>query len=235
MFPTARLARVDRDTTRRRGSLRNTLLAFSEGKLDILVGTQMLAKGHDFPNLTLVGVVGADAGLSFPDFRSAERTFQLLTQVAGRAGRGDKPGRVVFQSFYPNHYALLFSRKQDYEGFYAKEIEYRRLLGYPPSRNLIQILISVREAAKGRRIGERAAAMIRRVIGEHGLKHKFHVLGPAAAPLEKLRGQYRFQILIKGSPEASAIPILHDSFDRLGAQRFPLKSLHVDVNPLSIL
>ena len=132
MFPAARIARFDRDSTRRRGALRKILLEFADGNLDILVGTQMLAKGHDFPNVTLVGVIGSDAGLSFPDFRSAERTFQLLTQVAGRAGRGETPGQVVIQSFYPNHYVLRFARNQDYTGFFEREIEYRKLLGYPP-------------------------------------------------------------------------------------------------------
>ena len=111
MFPRARIARFDRDSTRRRGALREILLEFAGGRLDILVGTQMLAKGHDFPNVTLVGVIGSDAALSFPDFRSAERTFQLLTQVAGRAGRGEIPGQVVIQSFYPNHYVLKFAQK----------------------------------------------------------------------------------------------------------------------------
>jgi len=235
IIPRARLARVDRDTTRRRGSLRKMLLDFSDGKLDVLVGTQMLSKGHDFQNLTLVGVVSADAGLSFPDFRSAERTFQLLTQVAGRAGRGKVAGHVVIQSFYPDHYALRFARQQDFVGFYNREIEYRRLLGYPPFKDLIQILIKTKDADKGRRIAEQVSGVLRRCIRESKLKSKPRILGPAVAPLEKLRGEFRHQILVKSSSSAEAIPILHEAFEQLGRQRVALKNIHVDVDPISLL
>lgn len=234
-FPRARLARVDRDSTRRRGALRTMLYEFAEHKLDMLVGTQMLAKGHDFPGVTVVGVVGADVGLSFPDFRAAERTFQLLTQVAGRAGRGREPGRVVVQTFYPDHYALRFAREQDYEGFYAREIEFRRLMGYPPFRRLIQILVSDRSAEKGMSIAEKAAAAVRRSLRSAGLESQIRVLGPAPAPLEKLRGGYRFQILIKAAPEADAVAPLAEAFAELGRRRVPLKGIHVDVDPLSLM
>ena len=151
LLPKARIARLDRDTARRRGTLRSVLFGFAERELDILVGTQILAKGHDFPDVTMVGVLAADAGLSFPDFRSAERTFQLLTQVAGRAGRGNAPGRVVIQSFYPDNYAMHFAQKQDYRGFFEKEIEYRKLMGYPPFRSLIQIVVSDPDDSKAMR------------------------------------------------------------------------------------
>ncbi len=235
MFPQARIARLDRDSTRRKGSLSRILLDFGQGKLDILVGTQMLAKGHDFPNVTLVGVVSADAGLSFPDFRSAERTFQLLTQVAGRAGRGDIPGLVVIQSFYPDHYALKYARGQDYEGFYEKEIEYRRLMGYPPFHRLVQVLVSDKDRHRGLNIGEKLAAALRHVIRERRAGGFIRVLGPAPAPLEKLRGQYRFQVLLKCRGEAGPVPVLRETFALLGGKKVPLKNVHVDVDPLSLM
>jgi primosomal protein N' (replication factor Y) len=235
MFPKARLARVDRDTTRRRGALRKILMDFGGRRLDILVGTQILAKGHDFPDVTLVGVVSADAGLSFPDFRSAERTFQLLTQVAGRAGRGKIPGRVMIQSFYPEHYALQFSRKQDYKGFFEHEIAFRKLLGYPPFRSMVQILISAASAEKGLRIGERVAEEVKSSAARHGARSRLQVLGPAAAPLEKLRGQYRFQVLLKADQAELATGILQEAFACLGRHKVPLKNVHVDVDPLSLL
>ena len=231
----ARIARVDRDTTRRRGSLRKLLFDFADRKLDILVGTQMLAKGHDFPGVTLVGVVSADAGLSFPDFRSAERTFQLLTQVAGRAGRGDRPGRVILQSFYPDHYALQFARRQDYVGFYRHEIEFRRALGYPPFRNLVQILITAARAESGLRTAGKVAEELKSAAARLGMKRGLQLLGPAAAPLERLRGRYRFQVLLKTVPGEPVTAILREAFSRLGERKVPLKSVHVDVDPLTLL
>jgi primosomal protein N' (replication factor Y) len=235
LFPEARIARVDRDSTRKRGSLAKILFDFADRKLDILVGTQILAKGHDFPDVTLVGVVSADAGLQFPDFRSAERTFQLLTQVAGRAGRGAIPGRVVIQSFYPDHYALLHARRQDYEGFYRQEIEFRGLLGYPPFRKLVQILISAGDPAHGLHIGERIAEEIKLAALRRGEKSHVQVLGPASAPIEKLKGQYRFQVLMKCAAELASAAVLREAFDNLARHKVPLKGVTVDVDPLSLL
>jgi primosomal protein N' (replication factor Y) len=235
MFPKARVARLDRDTTRRRGALRKILFDFADQKLDMLIGTQMLAKGHDFPNVTLVGVVSADAGLSFPDFRSAERTFQLLTQVSGRAGRGQIPGRVVIQSFYPDHYALQFARRQDYSGFYKHEIEFRKLLGYPPLRSLVQVLIRADTVEKGWRISGKVAEAVKLSAARLGLKSRLQVLGPAVAPLEKLRGHYRFQVLLKVTPGENTSAILQDAFAQLARSKVPLKNVHVDVDPLSLL
>jgi primosomal protein N' (replication factor Y) len=235
LMPQARIARMDRDTTRRKGALRRMLLEFDDGNLDILVGTQMIAKGHDFPNVTLVGVVGADAGLSFPDFRAAERTFQLLTQVAGRAGRGTTPGRVVIQSFYPDHYALQYARRQDYQGFYQREIEYRKLLGYPPLRTLVQILISDADPLRALRSGEKIAAELKEHCSDVRGEARPHILGPAAAPLERLRGKYRVQLLMKCSSAADGLPLLRTAFEHLAGQRFSLKNVHVDVDPLSLL
>ena len=235
LLPSSRVARLDRDTTRRRGVLRSTLLAFSKREIDVLVGTQMLAKGHDFPAVTLVGVVSADGGLNFPDFRAAERTFQLLTQVAGRAGRGASPGRVVLQSWHPEHHALQFARRQDYAGFYAQEIEFRKLMGYPPFQNLTQILISDADEGRAMRAAEAIAATLKQRAEREPGERKPRVLGPAAAPIEKLRGQYRIQILLKSSPDIPVAPILEDSFAVLEKLRVTAGRIHVDVDPLSLL
>ena len=140
-LPTARLARLDRDTASGKGAFENILSQFRGGDVDILVGTQMIAKGHDIPNVTLVGIVLADIGLSIPDFRAAERTFQLLTQAAGRAGRGDQPGHVVIQTLNPDHYAIQFAAEQNYEGFYQKEIEFRKWLRYPPFAAFANVVV----------------------------------------------------------------------------------------------
>jgi primosomal protein N' (replication factor Y) len=235
MLPKARIARLDRDATRRRGVLRSTLFSFAEHKLDLLVGTQMLAKGHDFPNVTLVGVVAADAGLSFPDFRSAERTFQLLTQVAGRAGRGTSPGRVVIQSYYPDNYALQYAQRQDYQGFYNREIEFRRLMGYPPFRGLIQILIADPDHARASGTAEKIAGALRQAAAKIEGPARPHVLGPAAAPLEKLRGNHRMQVLVKLPPGSHGVSILQDCFEDLDRQKASVARVHIDVDPLSLL
>jgi primosomal protein N' (replication factor Y) len=235
LLPKARVSRLDRDTTRRRGVLRSTLLAFSRREIDVLVGTQMLAKGHDFPAVTLVGVVSADAGLNFPDFRAAERTFQLLTQVAGRAGRGTSPGRVILQSWHPEHHALQFARRQDYAGFYEREIEFRKLMGYPPFQNLTQILVSDEDEQKARRVSEAIADALKQRVGREPGERKPRILGPAAAPIEKLRGQYRIQILLKSNPNVPVSPILEDCFAVLEKQRVTAGRIHIDVDPLSLL
>ncbi len=235
LLPEARIARLDRDTARRRGALRTTLYDFAARKLDILVGTQMLAKGHDFPDVTLVGVVSADSGLSFPDFRSAERTFQLLTQVAGRAGRGALAGRVVIQSYYPDHYALRFSQKQDYVSFYKKEIEFRRLMGYPPFRNLMQILVEDPDAQKAIRIAEKIAEAFKLRVRSKTTPTRPVVLGPASAPLERLRGNYRMQIILKSPPDFDTVSLLQDSFSYLAEHKVSTSKVKVDVDPLSLL
>ncbi|MBN2321615.1 MAG: primosomal protein N' [Acidobacteria bacterium] len=235
LLPDARIARLDRDTARRRGAIRKTLFSFAERKLDLLVGTQMLAKGHDFPDVTLVGVVSADSGLSFPDFRSAERTFQLLIQVAGRAGRGAAPGRVVLQSFYPDHYALKYSQGQDYEGFYQKEIDYRRLMGYPPFRNLVQILVADKDSARASRTADRIADVLKRQVRTKASGPRPVILGPASAPIEKLRGNYRMQILVKSPPGFDATTLLQDCFAHLSRHKISTANVHVDVDPLSLL
>ncbi|MBP9663522.1 MAG: primosomal protein N' [Pyrinomonadaceae bacterium] len=177
-FPAMRIARVDRDTMTHKGELDQVLLDFAAGGLDMLVGTQMIAKGHDFPNVTLVGVVGIDIGLGMPDLRSAERTFQLITQVAGRSGRGDKPGTVLIQTYYPDHYALRHAMRQDYEGFYAEEIRFRERLAYPPFVVLASIMIKHRDHAKAMR----NATILRRAL-DAAVK-QFPSMQRTASPLD---------------------------------------------------
>ena len=195
----------------------------------------MLAKGHDFPDVTMVGVVAADSGLSFPDFRSAERTFQLLTQVAGRAGRGTQPGRVVIQSYHPESYALQSSQKQDYEAFYEKEIEFRKTMGYPPFRSLIQILVTDPDETQALRAAETIASTLKTHASRLDPVVRPRVLGPAAAPLEKLRGNYRMQVLVKLAPGAGGISMLQDCFDELERRKGSSAKVHIDVDPLSLL
>ena len=171
-FPELRIGRIDRDTKSRRHAFEKTLLDFSKGELDLLVRTQMLAKGHDFPNVTLVGVISVDAGLALPDFRAAERAFQLITQVAGRAGRGDKAGRVLIQTYHPQNYALRHASAQDYRGFYEEEIRHRRNHGYPPFVALALLLLrqqaaGVTWACARRRVG--AGGIVAAGHGQVGL------------------------------------------------------------------
>ncbi len=198
LFPGARIRRMDSDTTSRKGALDGILRAFAEGEVDILIGTQMIAKGHDYAGVTLVGIVSADISLNLPDFRAAERTFQLLTQVAGRSGRGDLPGRVIVQTFNPEHYAILRAKNHDFEGFFGEEIALREALGYPPFRRIVLLNLS----ALNRRTGEEAALRIgadaRALAASKGWTSKVEICGPAASPIGKIRGRYRWQILLKG-------------------------------------
>src|ERR687894_1001730 len=192
-FPSLRIARLDRDTTARRSTYEQAILRFGAGELDMLVGTQMIAKGHDFHNVTLVGVVSVDAGLAMPDFRSAERAFQLITQVAGRAGRGELPGRVLIQTYHPHHYALRHACAQDFEGFFEEEINYRRSLSYPPFVTLASLLVHGDDFERV----QATADLLRRALDEANADRVERVLGPAPAPIARLRGEHRFQILLK--------------------------------------
>jgi primosomal protein N' (replication factor Y) len=226
-FPEARVARLDRDTAAGRGTTEGILRDLRAGKLDVLVGTQMVAKGHDFPGVRLVGVVNADLGLHFPDFRAAERTFQLLTQVAGRAGRGGIPGRVVVQSFNPGHYAIRPVVDHDYESFYTEEISHRSALGYPPFGRLAQVVVSGTEEAEAR---EAAAQLSRELPGCTGCE----VLGPAPAPIARLRGRHRFQLLIKGSDRAAVWQMARRTATASGKLPAAVR-VRVDVNPVDML
>jgi primosomal protein N' (replication factor Y) len=192
LFPEFRVARMDRDTMRRKGSHEALLSRFASREIDLLVGTQMLAKGHDFPAVTLVGVLAADSGLSTPDFRAAERTFQLLTQVAGRSGRGEREGEVLIQAFAPEHYSLQFARAQDFEGFFECERRFRRALHYPPVVSLVNLVVEGDSMAEASTLARRAASFLRNAVPED-----VKVLGPAFAVRSKIAGRYRSQILLK--------------------------------------
>jgi primosomal protein N' (replication factor Y) len=192
-FPDARIARLDRDTANRRGATESILQGLGDGSIDVLVGTQMVAKGHDFPGVRLVGIVNADLGLHFPDFRAAERTFQLLTQVSGRAGRAGTPGQVVLQTYAPDHYAIRPVATHDYEHFYAEEIGHRNALGYPPFGRLGLVRLSGEDEARTRIETAALADIARSASAPLGGE----VLGPAPAPIARLRGRYRFQLLVR--------------------------------------
>lgn len=199
IFPEACVARMDRDTTIRKGALLKTLRDLREGTIDILVGTQMVAKGHHYPNITLVGIICADLSLNFPDFRAGERTFQLLAQVAGRAGRGKRPGRVILQTFNPEHFCILTAKDQNYTAFYEHEIGFRRDLRYPPYARLVQILIAGKDKDQTARYAQALGEICRTLRSENKTYQKeIELLGPVAAPLARLKKQYRWQLLLKG-------------------------------------
>jgi primosomal protein N' (replication factor Y) len=227
-FPDARIARVDRDSVRRKGALASLLGRFAAGELDVLVGTQMIAKGHDFPRVTLVGVVSADVGLGLADFRAAERTFQLLTQVAGRAGRGDRTGEAIIQTIYPDHYSIQLACRQDYRAFFERELAYRRGMRYPPMVALINTVVRGRSLEEAM---QTAAEIVRRIepaTAASGLT----VLGPAPAPLVRLRGEHRAQFLLKGARRGDMRRALEAA---LAAMPNVRRRVTVDVDPLTVL
>jgi primosomal protein N' (replication factor Y) len=228
-FPNVRIARLDRDTVRTKREYQQVLGAFAGGEVDVLVGTQMVAKGHDFQRVTLVGVVAADLALGRPDFRAAERTFQLLTQVAGRAGRGDLAGEVLVETHYPEHYAIQLAAQQNYVSFYEKEAHFRRMLHYPPFTALASILVRDRKIENAIR-WSRALAEYFSPLEGRGVK----VLGPAAAPLARLRKEYRYQFLLK-SPRRSALSqALSGALDFCAKKQIPETGVIVDVDPASL-
>jgi primosomal protein N' (replication factor Y) len=226
--PEARVARLDRDAVRRKGALGALLSAFRDGRIDVLVGTQMIAKGHDFPRVTLVGVISADVGLGLADFRASERTFQLLTQVAGRAGRGEQPGEAIVQTLYPGHYSVQLACRQDYPSFYERELHFRRSMRYPPLLSLVNVVVRGRTFAGAM---DDAAGLVERLRQLEAGRH-FRVLGPAPAPLGKLRGEYRAQLLIKGTNRKRMREALMSAL----AERPELaRRTVVDVDPISVL
>ncbi len=227
-FPKATIRRMDSDTLRRKNEFREILAAFRVGKIDILLGTQMIAKGLDFPNVTLVGIINADLGLHLPDFRAGERTFQLLTQVAGRAGRGDVEGEVVVQSFTPFHPAIQFARRHDFQGFYEQEIEFRRQLDYPPFARIALVTVKGRNEEKVRFCADKVAQeLIRRTPS---LTVRFS--GPAPAPLTRAETFYRFQIMLR-TPHMTRLTAKLARFE----EEFPLPEgvdFSLDVDPVNL-
>ena len=199
LFPAARLARMDRDTTSRRGSIVRILKELRHRRIDILIGTQMVAKGHDFPFITLVGILCADLSMSFPDFRAGERTYQLLAQVAGRAGRGDRPGKVILQTYNPEHFSIQAAQNQDFRAFYRQEIVFRRALKYPPFSRIIQLKIAGRDKRQTETLAGTLGEACRRLGHQDDvLRKSVEVMGPIEAALARIAGKYRWQILLKG-------------------------------------
>jgi primosomal protein N' (replication factor Y) len=228
LFPQARVGRVDRDSVRRKGALTFILSRFAAGELDVLVGTQMIAKGHDFPRVTLVGVVSADVGLGLADFRAGERTFQLLTQVAGRAGRGERLGEAIVQTLHPAHYSVRLACRQDYAAFFERELDYRKGLRYPPFVALVNAVVRGRTFDEAMRLAQDLASALAGRAGAGG----FVVLGPAPAPLTKLRGEHRVQIFLKGGRRDQMRLAMRAALAALPDVR---RRVVVDVDPLSVL
>jgi primosomal protein N' (replication factor Y) len=231
LFPALRIARIDRDTTSRRSLFEKSLFDFSAGKLDMLVGTQMLAKGHDFPNVTLVGVVSVDAGLQLPDFRAAERTFQLITQVAGRAGRGDRPGHVLIQTYHPDHYALRHACAQDYAGFYDEEIRYRQNHSYPPFVALASLLVHGPDLKRIRA----TASALRKELDLANQDRACRILGPAPAPLSRLKGEHRIQLLLKSRSRRQLRKIIDAAVSAVTGAGHNSRTINVEIDPISIM
>ncbi len=236
LFKDARTARLDRDTASRRGHVEAVLAGLRDGDIDIVIGTQMVAKGHDFPGVRLVGVVAADLGLHMPDFRASERCFQLLTQVAGRAGRADSPGRVLLQSFVPNHYAIAPVRTHDYETFYQEELGHRSALGYPPFGRVTQVIVSSEDLEQAQKAADSLATAVRPpgrnpVSGGAG---PLEVLGPVPAPMPRLRGRYRMQIVVRGT-DAEAVARASQTLAVAGRRMGRDIQVAVDADPVNML
>ena len=230
LFPNARIGRMDRDTVRGRGDLERLLTRLHSGEINLLVGTQMIAKGHDVHGVTLVGVIGADSALGLPDFRAAERVFQLLTQVSGRAGRGELPGRVLVQTYHPEHYAIQYSATHDYTGFVAKELQYRRWMHYPPAAVLANVLV------QGESMAEAAAwaNTLGRWFAATPLDN-VRVLGPSAAPIARLKRIYRFHFVLKAERRDALSRTLRALLAHADAQAIPRRNLVVDVDAVHLM
>jgi primosomal protein N' (replication factor Y) len=223
LYHSARLLRWDRDTVQRRGAHELIMSRFASGQADVLIGTQMVAKGLDLPLVTLVGVISADTALNLPDFRAGERTFQLLTQVAGRAGRGLLGGRVVVQTYNPEHYAIQAASRHDYAAFARRELAFRREVGYPPYRRLARLEYRDRKARRAQRRAEKLAEVLRAVLVGQGLPPE-DVIGPAPAFFAKVRGQYRWHILLRAD----------DPVALLRTVEIPA-GWQIDIDPVSVL
>jgi primosomal protein N' (replication factor Y) len=230
MFPTARIGRLDRDTVRGKEDFERALAALNEGELDLLVGTQMIAKGHDVHGVTLVGVVGADIALGLPDFRAAERTFQLLTQVAGRAGRGQTPGKVVLQTYFPDHYAVQYAARHDFIGFYEKELRFRSWMHYPPYSALANILIRSDQLEEALQWSGTLGKWFDKTRHE-GIR----VLGPAAAPILRLKRDYRYHFLLKSASREKLNTLLRSMLAYAASQKIPRTQVIVDVDALWLM
>ena len=230
MFPQARIGRLDRDTVRGREDFERALNALNEGELDMLVGTQMIAKGHDVHGVTLVGVIGADSALGLPDFRAAERTFQLLTQVAGRAGRGNSPGKVVLQTFSPDHYAVQFAAHHDFAGFYDKELQFRSWMHYPPYSAIANVIIRSEKLEEALAWSGELGRWFERTRHE-GIR----VLGPAAAPITRLKRDYRYHFILKSPSREKMNALLRAMLAEAAARKIPRTQIVVDVDAVWLM
>jgi primosomal protein N' (replication factor Y) len=228
-FPAARIARLDRDTVTGKRQYETILHDFREGHYDILVGTQMIAKGHDIPNVTLVGVVSADIGLGMPDFRAAERTFQLLTQVAGRAGRGSVKGIVLVQTTNPDHYAVRLAGLQDYQAFYEKELNFRRMMMYPPFSAMANVLVRSEKQEMAMRMSTELGVLL------NPPPEKLRIMGPAEAPVPRLKSEYRYQFLVKASSRKALNELLQSVRKFAADRKWGATALVIDVDPLTLM
>jgi len=244
MIPQARIARLDRDSTKSRGTLDRILGSWAAHEYDVLIGTQMVAKGHDVAGVTLVGVILADTTLNRPDFRAAERTFQLLAQVAGRAGRGEDEGKVIIQTFVPRHYSIQCAARHDYDGFAAEELRYRRDLGYPPYMRLI----NVRFEGKNSEEVEGVARFYSEIVDGVLRNREFHVrfangsdkrpvvLGPAPAPIERIKQRDRWQLLLKGQNRSLLHAVVEKAEEVFSVAKTPRTvRIIIDVDPYSVV
>jgi primosomal protein N' (replication factor Y) len=228
ILPQAKVIRMDADTTRRKGAAAKILKEFERGEYDILLGTQMVAKGFDFPNVEVVGAVSADCGLNLPDFRAAERTFQLMTQVAGRSGRGPDPGRVFIQSFNPEHYSIRLAKDQKFEPLYEKEVGMRKPLGYPPFSHLALVVVRSKDRSGTQKVAMDMAGIIRKNAPA------LSVLGPAPAPIEKLAQSYRWHVLIKSRSRRALKEGLRSCLEK--ARTRPGGAIvTIDIDPIDML
>jgi primosomal protein N' (replication factor Y) len=237
LFPGAQVRRMDRDTTRGKKAYWNILHDLGRGRIDILVGTQMIAKGHDFPNITLVGVMSADIALKWPDFRAAENTFQILTQVAGRAGRGNSPGVVFVQTYNPDHYSIRFAKKHDYLGFFAQEIVFRKELGYPPYQRFILFQLAGNAEDKTEQAAQRLAVKCNEILHQRtDFVRELEILGPVKAPLPRVKNKYRWQVMLRSKKSA---PLLKAGRQLANWGQTELRgsgvSLATDVDPISLI
>ena len=233
-FPDVRVLRMDADTTRTKESYEKILAAFADEKADILVGTQMIVKGHDFPNVTLVGILAADLSLNRNDYRAGERTFQLLTQAAGRAGRGEKHGEVVIQTYQPEHYSIIHAANQDYRGFYEEEITYRDLMRYPPVAHMLAVLITSRDQEQGKELSEQMTRIVnegQNISEENG--RSLQVIGPAEAAISKINDQYRHAFYVKHADYQVLVQI-KDMLELFGKEKeLKNQTVQYDFDPMN--
>jgi primosomal protein N' (replication factor Y) len=229
LFPTARIARMDTDTTRGKRSYQKVFDKVRNGYIDILLGTQMIIKGLDFPNVTLVGIISADVNLNLPDFRAAERNFQHITQVAGRTGRSEKRGEVIVQTYNPKHYSIQFAQKQDFIGFTEYELGLRKKLHYPPYTKLVRLLFTLNDAGKLKEI----VFAVRKEIRQFEKSGEIIILGPVTAPISKIRKQYRYHIVIKAKDRNAVCRFI--SWFKQNVKIPSYIKMQIDVDPISLL